>query len=180
MPFSNLASNTRQGLHDLAALVTDVHPDDVKSFRFRTGALVPGAKLPDFVDALEKWPAEGQHIYVFRTEASPKVASSMHGAFEAAKKAKKGGRAYARLSKPSPVLYVGGSLSLRTRIVQHLGYGTQKVYAMQLAYWASPADVEVELLVAKYKRDIHVDVIGALEDSLWTQLQPMFGRKGRK
>jgi hypothetical protein len=35
-------------------------------------------------------------------------------------------------------------------------------------------------VVAKYRRDIQADVIGALEHSLWTQLQPMFGRKGRR
>lgn len=180
MPFTGLADATRTGLQALADSVTDVHPDDVKTFKFRTGTLLPGAELPEFVKELDGWASGFQHIYVFRTSASTSQAKSMHAAFEAAKKGKRGARAYARLSDASAVLYVGGSKSLKTRVVQHLGYGTKSVYALQLAYWAAPANVEVELLVARYSPKIHDDVLGALEDALWTQLRPMFGRKGRK
>jgi hypothetical protein len=97
--------------------------------------------------------------------------------------AREGGRAnrkYARLFGPNCVLYVGGSSSLRTRFRQHLGYGNKAVYAMQLAHWASVIDIPVRFTVARYALTVSVEVLGALEDQLWTQLRPMMGRQGRK
>jgi hypothetical protein len=41
-------------------------------------------------------------------------------------------------------------------------------------------DLELKFICAKYGGLATPDVYQALEDTLWDQLQPIFGRKGRR
>jgi len=88
------------------------------------------------------------------------------------------GLAFARLNKvdPSTVLYVGCSSDLSVRLRQHLGFGPNRTYALRLNKWmpACPMD----LVVAAYDPSASNDAILLLEETLWRDLKPMFGRPG--
>jgi len=43
-----------------------------------------------------------------------------------------------------------------------------------------PLNLELGFTCAKYPVDVSEEVLQALEDTLWDQLKPMFGRKGRR
>ncbi|WP_242077110.1 hypothetical protein [Brevundimonas diminuta] len=98
--------------------------------------------------------------------------------FAAAKDRASGSLAFPRLNKvePSRVLYVGSSLTLSSRIKEHLGYGSDRTFALRLNSWV-PA-CEIDLLVAAYDRDASNEAVLLLEDTLWRRLTPMFGRSG--
>jgi hypothetical protein len=88
------------------------------------------------------------------------------------------GLAFAKLNlvDPSPVLYVGSSLSLSARIRQHLGFGPADTYALRLNRWLP--ECSLELVVAAFDRSASRDAVLYLEETLWHDLKPMFGRPG--
>jgi len=61
-----------------------------------------------------------------------------------------------------------------------MGYGAKGTYALHLAYWANAFNLEIEFRCAKYKGGLAPDVYQVLEDTLWQEMSPMFGRKGAK
>lgn len=181
MPFDLLPKNTHAALTALAATVSSVRPNSTQTFHFQTGALVPDREPAALVQEVAEWAAgDGRFVYYFEADADEASLAALHRAVAAARAAKYEARKYARLFAPSRVLYVGGSASLPSRFRQHLGYGNKSVYAMQLAYWANVCDVPVRFTAARYAPSIANEVLGALEDQLWSQLKPMMGRQGRK
>lgn len=89
---------------------------------------------------------------------------------------------YPRLNpnnKGTQYLYVGRSHKLRNRIRQHLGDGYKGTYAMHMKRWLNDPNIKIELLYYKFQ-DIENSFIQALEDAMWDQLKPCFGRKGAK
>ena len=181
MPFDLLPENTRAALTALAASVSSVRPISTRTFTFRTGALAPDQELVALVKEVAKWAAgDGRFVYYFEADADEASLAALHRAIAEAREAKHEARKYARLFAPSRVLYVGGSASLPLRFRQHLGYGNKAVYAMQLAYWANVCDVPVRFTAARFAPSVANEVLGALEDQLWSQLKPMMGRQGRK
>lgn len=181
MPFNSLPENTRAALTALATAVSTVRPTATQTFAFRTGALVPGQEPAALVKEVADWAAgDGRFVYYFEADADETSMAQLHRAIAAARETKHEARKYARLFAPNRVLYVGGSASLRSRFREHLGYGNKAVFAMQLAYWANVCDVPVRFTAARYSTSISNEVLGALEDQLWSQLRPMMGRQGRK
>lgn len=182
MPFTTLATGAQASLNSLALAVSTVHPTSTQTFSFNTGVLVPGQEPVALVQQVATWAAAeaGRFVYYFETDDEPTALTKLHAAVKDARERSVGDRKCARLFGPSRVLYVGGSSSLRTRFREHLGYGHKSVYAMQLAYWASAANVPVRFTAARYAPTVSDEVLGALEDQLWSQLQPMMGRQGRK
>lgn len=182
MHFDSLAANTEAALNTLSEAAGGVHPAETRTFAFRTGALVPGQAPVALVQEVGDWTgaAPGRYVYYFETDADEPALAALHCAVSDARENKRADRKYARLFGPNKILYVGSSSSLPTRFRQHLGYGNKAVFAMQLAYWANCCDVLVRFSAARYAPTVDAEVIGALEDQLWSQLRPMMGRQGRK
>ncbi|HEY9833549.1 MAG TPA: hypothetical protein V6D26_23560 [Stenomitos sp.] len=92
------------------------------------------------------------------------------------------GRAYARLNPhESSCLYVGSSSDLLKRMKEHLGYGAKATFALNLAWWAGDfPDLGLSLGFSQLPETTTVDAMQALEDTLWDELRPMFGRRGSK
>ncbi len=122
----------------------------------------------------------------FQSDASIEEQEAAKAKFSEVKDTKKDGRAYARPTKElSRYWYVGSSWNIVRRFREHLGYGAQGTYALQLSSWARELSIPLKIVVWRYdvesyKDELRENVIGALEDALWTTLKPMFGRKGRR
>lgn len=180
MPLTTLSEKTHASLSKLANDVRIAEPSEVRLFTFRTAELHPDREPVSLVDEVGKWAQQGgRFVYYFEIDADIAALERLHSAVSIARGEKRGDRKYARLFAPSRILYVGGSSKLRTRLREHLGYGHKAVYAMQLAHWATICDVQVRFTAARYATDSAREVLGALEDELWTQLSPMLGRQGR-
>ena len=130
------------------------------------------------IEAIRHWRIKDQKAAYFIEVDTRIDLSRIQLAFDAAKKKDKGSRAYCRLNDARHCLYVGRSDELPTRIWQHLGYGHGKTYALQLSHWAQPLRLCFELHCAQYPRDTEGDVLQAIEDQLWDEKKPMFGRRG--
>lgn len=139
----------------------------------------PSQALTGVEDWLKTAPVDAAYLYQFSVAPSVDV-QALHQAFSQAKTRKVGNRAYARLQAPSSVLYVGSSSSLLARIKQHLGYGPQRTYAMQLSLWLPDLDAQLELSVWRFSPTTPKAVLQAIEDSLWAQQKPMLGRQGAR
>jgi len=77
-------------------------------------------------------------------------------------------------------LYVGGSSDFTSRLRQHLGYGPESTYSLQLKRWWSEAKIHIDVW------DI-TDIVGEdstkrqiIEDILWDKYDPLFGKQGAK
>lgn len=78
--------------------------------------------------------------------------------------------------KEYKTLYVGSSKSLISRINQHLGNGSKKVYSLHLKKWIKNVDlVNIELLFLEEK---YKDVVNEIENGIWDLVKPVFGKKG--
>lgn len=132
---------------------------------------------------LEAWIKEAPDnvSYIYKFSVPPSVdTQALHQAFERTKNLKVGNRAYARLQSPSPVLYVGSSSALSSRIKQHLGYGAQRTYAMQLSLWLPELAEELQIDVWRFAPCTDKAVLQLIEDSLWAHQRPMLGRQGAR
>ena len=134
--------------------------------------------------SLSQWAGPGASAtpYLYQLSvADSELVPVLHAAFAEAKAARQGNRAYARQQAPSAILYVGSSQKLLERIKQHFGYGYARTYAVQLCHWL-PAALEgyLELQAWRFAAGTPNAVIQAVEDGLWHQQQPMFGRQGAR
>ncbi|GHT94408.1 hypothetical protein FACS1894141_1020 [Spirochaetia bacterium] len=77
-------------------------------------------------------------------------------------------------------LYVGSSITdVNTRLKQHLGITESKTtYALHLKYWWK--DATLQITVYQFNDDIEDYVLQFIEDCLWEENKPIFGRKGGK
>ena len=125
---------------------------------------------------------EYRFIYVIHCDASARKINDTRTKFSETKTAETDGRAYARFnpSHSSSCWYVGSSSDIACRFKEHLGYGARRTYALHLSSWALELKIPLEIVALRYSLSVQDDVIGALEDALWTALRPMFGRKGRR
>lgn len=119
-----------------------------------------------------------RYIYAFRVAEEDSAA--LHAAFVAAKQARTGGRAYCRVNGTSPLLYVGSSANLYSRMKDHLGFGNKSTYAMHLSHWLPARDGDISLQIWQFSETTPSAVIQAIEDGLWALGQPMLGRQGTR
>ncbi|MGA1806242.1 hypothetical protein VHN57_15185 [Sphingobium sp. WW5] len=90
-------------------------------------------------------------------------------------------RAFARFPAsfvPSETLYVGSSRSLVKRLLEHMGHGAEKTYALHMRHWATDIDGELSISATFLPYEISKDVLCAVEDALARNARPMFGRRG--
>ncbi|MFD2679043.1 hypothetical protein [Camelimonas lactis] len=94
-------------------------------------------------------------------------------------KNKKPDIAYSKLNAfgDNKALYVGRSSNLLGRIKQHIIGGPKATYAMHMSTWAYDLEGLVQIHAAAYP-DAEDDVLQALEDALWDELTPLFGKRG--
>lgn len=180
--FKTLPDKAQNCLNKLSALVSGVIPLEIKTWRFNTRTLKPDSKIPDIINKVADW-ADKKNIYIYTLRIATKNCdtATFSKAFAEARKAEKNNRKYARCNNSnSKCLYVGSSLNLSNRLKEHLGYGAAGTYALHLAYWANPFNLEIEFQCAKYPTGFASDVYQILEDTLWKEMAPMFGRKGAK
>jgi len=100
-------------------------------------------------------------------------------AFKASKDKKE--RAYARLNGGlSKTLYVGSSLKIKTRINEHLGFHKSKsTYSLQIKHWATNIEGAFQISICRFDKG-DKKVIQTIEDGIWANLNPVFGRQGSK
>ena len=139
----------------------------------------PGASMTQ----LQQWVTGAQegarYIYQFSVDDASSTEELLQ-AFNKAKAEKKSGRAYARSHTASTVLYVGSSGTLMARLKQHLGYGPNGTYSMQLCHWLPSIHGSLNIKIWRFPAGMSRVVIQAIEDGYWSQQQPMFGRQGAR
>ena len=190
MPFTNLAQQASSALHCLSQNLAAISVPPVLDIEFCTDVLVPAQRAPHSLDdtfkSITGWEVKGSsYIYLLRAHVPSTAVAQIRAAFESAKVRRLGERAYPRLNAqdntPSnPVLYVGSSAAITSRIRQHLGYGAPGTFALHLAFWAQALKLPLVLTIARFPPSVGPALIGPLEDNLWDDLNPLFGRKGRK
>lgn len=124
-------------------------------------------------------------LYVFRTTEQCTVARpDIINAMEQARKlqnSKERNLAAVNVDAPAGrVLYVGRSWGPSLRVSGHLrAEPGGRTYAIHFAAWAKALDLEVELAIYEFP-GIASRTLQVLEDGLWDQLRPLFGRRGEK
>jgi hypothetical protein len=153
----------------------------MESWEINTNILAKNGEEPSLIQLVKDWAGKsGLYLYaISRVSLVPSNEIVSH-AFSVAKASEKGKRAYARLNTPSSCIYVGSSEKIHQRIKEHLGYGAKGTYSLQLAAWAVPHNLSLKLWCAQYSEDTASGVLQALEDTLWSELKPMFGRQGAR
>jgi len=79
----------------------------------------------------------------------------------------------------SECLYVGRSQKLKSRLKQHLDAGGEGIFAMHMLRWIAGISIKAEIHCYQFDGKSNL-IIQALEDGLWDQFKPMFGRKGER
>lgn len=158
-----------------------LHPIETKTVIFNTRILYPESDFPEFVNDFTTWEMMQKSIFVYYFSVSQNAdLEIIHKRVADAKKARIAQRAYPRVNSPSRYLYVGSSREIAKRIKEHLGFGYQKTYAMNLAFWCNGLNLDINISCMRYNLTIKKDVIQALEDGLWDYLKPLLGRQGAR
>jgi hypothetical protein len=180
--YSRLPSTAQSGLDELRRTLAQCGAPAVSVFTIEPACWSPVDPAPR--DALlarvrEQYPPKRAVIYSLdATGADPEACGR---AFREAKAGKIEGRAFARDNGcVGPCLYVGSSHDLAERLSWHLGFGHPSRSALQLAHWASVIQAPLVLSVAAYSPDLPTGTLQCLEDSLWDEMRPMFGRRGAR
>jgi len=82
----------------------------------------------------------------------------------------------------SKILYVGSSITnFKTRIKNHLGVMGSRVYSLHLAKWDQNIDYDVLIDVFKVNSSdgsiLERFVVEIIEQQIWDELKPVFGKK---
>lgn len=180
--YNALPKKTQTRLERIHSSVTGVVPEETKMWKFNTKDLVAGGTPPAMIDEVKDWFKKGRlYLYTFQIATERVNTSELLRKYSKAKDEKTVGRAYARPHKnASAYLYVGSSEKIHKRLKEHLGFGAKGTYALQLAYWANAVGIDVNFECARYPEGTAHDVIQAIEDTLWSDLLPMFGRQGAR
>ena len=178
--FNDLPNLTQLNLKRLSDAVKSVNPKDVRSWEIEIVALQEHS-LKTLTDEISAWAGKSPCLYYFEISQPIPSLELVTNAFNSAKvDPQRSGLAYARLNNSTGTcFYVGSSHSVATRLKQHLGYGHKGTYALQLKHWA-PNNLKLNLVCALYANGTTPEVLQCLEDSLWENKQPLFGRRGRK
>ncbi len=74
-------------------------------------------------------------------------------------------------------LYVGSSNSLRKRIEEHCGFGYKGTFSLKLNRFVCADNIAFELKCFEIETD-NQTILQNIEDGLWRELKPMFGKPG--
>ena len=180
MNLDGLLTKAQTNLLQLATIIASIKPIETRSWKFTANQLQPGGELPEVVLDVSRWAGKGnRYLYVIRLLTEKVDLSKIEDVFITAK-TKEDGRAYPRFNHQSRCLYVGGSRGMRQRLKDHLGYGSISTYGLHLAHWTNHLPFELEFMCAKLQAGYDPGVYQLIEDALWDEMSPMFGRKDAK
>lgn len=88
---------------------------------------------------------------------------------------------YPRLNADSDSdwLYVGSGAGVTSRLNEHLNHAHPKTYALHMDGWATGIRGTLSVSVLGCG-EVSPAIMGVIEDQLWDELRPMFGRRGRR
>lgn len=179
--FSVLPAQTQTALERISTAVEGVLPAQVRSWLIDVSALPTEPDGSGLIQEVSDWAGTSKAcLYFFDCRSTNIDLAKVERTFADAKAHEANDRAYPRLNARGVCFYVGSSQSVAKRFKEHLGFGASKTYALQLLHWARPLSLELEFVTAKYAENTPIEVIQALEDTLWETRKPMFGRQGRK
>lgn len=138
----------------------------------------PPASLKPVLDECNEF-KKSKYLYIMEALEHTDILECYH-AFSDARNNTLDKRAYARLNEPSETFYVGTSKSFSSRLKQHFGYASPKIFALHLSHWIQDIQGGIKLTAFRYSSDIEPKVLQAIEDGLWEEMLPMFGRQGAK
>ena len=82
------------------------------------------------------------------------------------------------VSSDNVCLYVGSSHNIYKRLLEHIGLGHKKTYALCLnKWWDKNEPIQIELFELLNSKN---DDLQLIEDLLWSQNRPLFGKQGKK
>lgn len=179
--FSRLPSGAREMLECARAALKTCELESSQQFAIERDHCVASAHSERLLAEIGKFSPKGiTAIYYFQALKDVNL-EACREAFKAKKGELKQKRAMARCGKNiSQTLYVGSSQNLRKRIAEHLGVGSKSTYALHLSCWAGKHELPLTLHCATYTPVTHPAAAQALEDALWDELTPMFGRRGAR
>lgn len=179
MPYSDLTQRVLERLEITGAAVRELAPK-MSTFRISTVHLGSREAAQPLLDEIKALCSANRCLYVIQVCDTDVARVDFEGFQDRFAEAKdqSGRLAFPRLNtvEPSRVLYVGSSFRLSTRVKEHLGYVSDRTFALRLRNWVP--DCNIDILVAAYARDASDDAILILEETLWHHLKPMFGRSG--
>jgi hypothetical protein len=181
MTFKNLPATASKILAKLSMDVLSTQPEEVNTWDF----IPPKRGIrqePRFVAEIREWAKKAPCIYFIEVvNASEVDLKRALSAFSRSKKKNNGKKAFAKENTECSCLYVGGSKSLALRTKQHLGMSeSKKTYSLQLSLWASGLGMNLRIHCARYEVETDPIVVQALEDALWDEKEPMFGKRGAR
>ncbi|MET0241667.1 MAG: hypothetical protein ABW184_17380 [Sphingobium sp.] len=166
-------------LRDLASRVGSVEPGANSHYEVDLATLSDDRKKPLRADIELNLNLSQAAIYsISLHDAAPEL---VHESMTAARDAGVDQRCYCPIlplpHHPGTVLYVGSSRNLHKCLMEHLGFGAKKVYALHLRHWAGPFG-RVRIDVRFYPPSTPKPVLTALEEHLASKLMPLFGLRG--
>jgi hypothetical protein len=177
--FDDLQEQAKERLQALMNRLTGVRPVKTHTMRFTVSDVINSHSR--LIAAVEKATEKKlPYIYCLTVAESDHLEAIWERYYQ--EKEQSLDRKYAQLNPyRSCCFYVGSSHDFRKRLKEHLGYGNPKTYSLQLAHWAQDfSTLELTLECDQYDAALGQDVLQALEDTLWDNMRPMFGRKGSK
>jgi len=149
---------------------------------------------PIFNENLEKYISEmGENIniiYQFYTHQLPMEINELDTHFNSKKQ--KDGK-YSQINKKHRgveylkkadkdnhyCLYIGKSKKIKDRITQHIGINkSRSVYSLYLKDWWPQENPTIGLIIYNFKNNISSDLLQIIEDVLWEEYKPLFGKQG--
>jgi len=177
--FNDLQIRAKERLTTLAEQVSQVNPKGEFKVEFPIRHILDNHEK--MILDLKKSINRGSPYIYYLTVIDNTCLSDLRNAFSEARNGDSG-RAYARLNHhESSCLYVGSSSDLLKRIKEHFGYGAKATFALHLAWWAENfSDSTLTLAFSEFDPNTDAEALQALEDTLWSEMKPMFGRRGSK
>ena len=181
LDFETIKQSKAQKLRYIADELLKLNPNGNKILNIKAKSITPELPPQDLIQEIYEWEKaqDSKFVYYFSLPHNADF-ERIHSKVTAAKKNKVGGRAYPRINSPSKYLYVGSSKEIAKRFREHLGYGYKGTYAMNLAYWCSNFEINIEFFCMGCNPNINSEVIQAFEDGLWDHLRPLLGRQGAR
>jgi hypothetical protein len=177
--FSRLSRNTETSLLQRAGQVRSEEPEEYKMWSISSQNLQASDQ---FFLEIKKWAGKnGKFIYAIQAKPGMSPQKIRQTFVDASDRMKRDGRNCSRLNEKHVAdfwLYVGRSEKLHSRMKEHFGHGSKSTYSLQMIHWSESLELQLELHCARYREDIHDLVLQSLEDQLWDDLRPMFGRRG--
>jgi hypothetical protein len=171
-------------INDLVSIIDDIKNiqfEEKLSYKFNTKDLQNVHYVDTLLNNIKKQINHNKYKYIYTFSLPDNFPTdNIYNRYKKAKESKKSERAYARLNRKSPCLYIGSSKGLIPRIKQHLGFGPKGTYAMQICYWCENLNLDITLNIYGFGNGISIKAFQALEDGVWNSLKPMLGRQGKK